>query len=98
MGDDGTQKKVSLLEAKETIESEILEQVAKALKVPVKAIENFSEEAAANYFNTFNDSSTGAFQNYNCTFNPIEKVVELYERLLASEKEKNELLQGQQKK
>ena len=39
--------------------------------------------------------------NYRCTFNPLDKYIEameenkkLYERLLESEKQKNELLQG----
>lgn len=95
LGDDWTQKKVSLLEAKETIEPEILEQVAKVLKVPADAIKNFSEEAANTFFNTFHDHS--GF-NYQCSFNPLDKVIELYERLLASEKEKNDLLQGKQPK
>jgi len=31
--------------------------------------------------------------NYHCTFNPIDKIVELYEALVKSEKEKTELLQ-----
>ena len=97
LGGDWTQRKISLLEAKETIEPEILAQVAKALKVPVKAIENFDEKAAVSYINTFHDSSKGDF-NYHCTFNPLDKVVELYERLLASEKEKIELLQERPKK
>lgn len=103
LGDDWTQKKVSLLEAKETIEPEVLEQVAKVLKVSPETIKNFSEEVATNYFNTFNDNSSnqGAIGTNNfchLTFNPIDKLVELYERLLASEKEKNELLQGKQAK
>ena len=38
LGDDWTQKKVSLLEQKEIIEDELLEQIAKILKVPVEAI------------------------------------------------------------
>jgi hypothetical protein len=37
---------VSLLETKETIDPETLEQIAKTLKVPVEAIKNFNEEAA----------------------------------------------------
>jgi hypothetical protein len=81
LGDDWNQKKISLLEAKETIEPQILEDVAKALKVPAEAIKNFDDEAAVTYFNTFQDNSKGDF-NYNCTFNPIDKVVELYERML----------------
>ncbi len=38
LGDDRNQKKISLLEGKETIEPQILNEVAKALKVPVQAI------------------------------------------------------------
>jgi transcriptional regulator with XRE-family HTH domain len=97
LGEDWTQKKISLLEAKETIEPEILEQIAKVLKVTPEAIQKFNEEAAiniiSNTFSDFKDNASGI--NYNCdlTFNPLDKVVELYERLLASEKEKNELLQ-----
>ncbi len=49
MGGDWTQRKISLLEQKETIEPEILEQVTKVLKVQVKAIEKFTEESA--FFN-----------------------------------------------
>lgn len=71
-------------------------KVAKILIVPEEAIKNFSEEAAVTYFNAFNDNSfansNGAFSPNNCTFNPLEKVVELYERMLQTEKEKNELL------
>lgn len=99
LGDDWNQKKVSLLEGKETVEPEILEQVAKALKVPVESIKNFSEEAAINVIaNTFNSNDTSTLNaiNYNCNFNPLDKVIELYERLITSEKEKNDLLQGKQ--
>jgi len=35
LGDDWTQRKISLLEQKETIEPDILGKVAKALKIPV---------------------------------------------------------------
>jgi len=95
LGEDWTQKKISLLEQKETIEPDLLEQVAKVLKVPVEAIKNFDEQAAINYINTFNDSSVnhGANLNYYCTFNPVDKIVELYEALVKSEKEKVEMLQ-----
>ena len=97
LGEDWNQKKVSLLEQKEIIEDNLLEQVAKVLKVPVEAIKNFDEQAAIVYFNTFNDNSlsnsNGAFSAYQCTFNPIEKIVELYEALVKSEKEKVEMLQ-----
>ncbi|WP_410503536.1 hypothetical protein [Flavobacterium sp. Leaf82] len=51
------------------------------------------EEAVINYFNNIYDH--GAFnKHYNdCTFNPLDKVVELYERLVQAEKDKNEYLE-----
>jgi transcriptional regulator with XRE-family HTH domain len=94
-----SQQKISLLEQKETIEAPTLEEVAKALKVPVEAIKNFDEEKAINIIsNTFNDNAIN--MNYQCTFNPLDKYVEaleenkkLYERLLQAEKEKASLLE-----
>ena len=50
LGDDWNQKKISLLEQKESIEPPLLEEVARALKVPVEAIKNFDEEKANNIF------------------------------------------------
>ncbi|MEP7231525.1 MAG: XRE family transcriptional regulator [Ginsengibacter sp.] len=95
LGDDWTQKKVSLLEQKESIDNDLLEQVAKALKVPVEAIKNFDEMAAVNIIsNTFTDFKDNSIANANyCTFNPIDKIIELYEALVKSEKEKVEMLQ-----
>lgn len=101
LGEDWSQKRISLLEQKEEIEQDILVKVAEILKVPAEAIKNFDEDTAIAYFNTFNDQSVshviGNHGTYN--FNPIDKWVEaleenkkLYERLLQSEKEKVELL------
>jgi transcriptional regulator with XRE-family HTH domain len=96
-----SQQAVSKLEQSENIEEEVLSKVAKVLGVTSEGVKNFSEEGIFNYFNNFNDSSTGAFNNYNCTFNPIDKIVALYEdkvalleRLLQSEREKVEILKG----
>lgn len=92
-----TQQTVSNLEASETVEESKLVEVAKALGVTVEAIKNFSEEAVFNYFNTFNESHGNFFgSNHNtCTFNPLDKVVELYERLVQAEKE---LVQAEREK
>ncbi|HMH24157.1 MAG TPA: hypothetical protein VK563_20380 [Puia sp.] len=88
MGEDWNQKKVSLLEQKEHIEPEILQEVANALKVPVEAIKNFDEDAAVNIIaNTFAGESAAYVQYYKCNFNPIDKVVELLERLIADKDE-----------
>jgi transcriptional regulator with XRE-family HTH domain len=100
LGDTWTQKKVSQLESKETIEFDLLEQVAKILRVTPETIQKLDEDSAVNIisntFTDFKDNASGI--NYNCdiTFNPIEKVMELYERLLQSEKEKNDILKGKE--
>ncbi|MDA3616321.1 helix-turn-helix domain-containing protein [Polluticaenibacter yanchengensis] len=94
LGEDWSQKKVSLLEAKETIDESLLKQISRALKIPVEALQNFDEEQAINIISsTFHDSSTGVIVNYN---NPIDKIlqlheekIELYERML---KEKDEMM------
>ncbi|MGJ1317965.1 helix-turn-helix domain-containing protein [Sphingobacterium spiritivorum] len=96
LGDDLNQQKVSLLEQKESVEKDILEQVAKILKVPTEAIENFYEEQAVNIIsNTFtsNDTSTLNAINTQPTFNPLDKMVELYERMLQKQKEMIEKLE-----
>ena len=98
LGEDWNQKKISLLEAKEQIEPALLEEVAKALKVPSEAIKNFDEESAIyNIQNNYEGSNAGAsnvsVQNFKCTFNPLDKMVELYEALLKSEREKIALLE-----
>lgn len=88
-----SQQSVSNIEASETIEDEKLTEVANALGVSIDAIKNFSEEGVVNYFNNIHDH--GAFNKYfnDCTFNPLDKVVELYERLVQAEKDKVEYLE-----
>jgi transcriptional regulator with XRE-family HTH domain len=95
-----SQQAVSRMEQSEVLEDNVLEKVAKVLGITSEAIKGFTEEAVFNYFNNFHDSSSGDFRHH-CTFNPIDKIVELYnekvellERLLQAEKEKNELLKG----
>jgi len=92
-----SQQKISLLEQRETIEDNILKQIAEVLKLPVEAIQNFDEEQAVNIIaNTFHD--TQGLVNYNPTFinNPLEEIrklheekMALYERML---KEKDEMI------
>ncbi|QJD95719.1 helix-turn-helix transcriptional regulator [Mucilaginibacter robiniae] len=95
-----SQQTVSRMEQSEVLEDELLEKVAKILGVPAEAIKNFSEEAVINIISSTLHHTSGLV-NYNPTFNfnPIDKIVELYndkvallERLLQAEKEKNELL------
>ena len=97
LGNEWNQKKISMLEQKDIIEDEILNQISHALKIPVEAFQNFDEEQAINIIsNTFHD--TQGLINYNPTFNnnPIDKLIQLheekialYERML---KEKDEMM------
>jgi len=91
------QQSISAMENSETIEDEKLLQVAKALGVSPEAIKNFTEENMINYFNSFYDNSSTQGNSFNqgmyATFNPLDKVIELYERLVQAEKEKNEYLE-----
>ena len=90
-----SQQTVSAIENSETIDDKKLLEVAKALGVSVEAIKNFTEENMITYFNNFYDNSFahGITSPYNCTFNPLDKVIELYERMLLAEKEKVEYLE-----
>ncbi|HMR19060.1 MAG TPA: helix-turn-helix transcriptional regulator [Sphingobacterium sp.] len=88
-----SQQTVSNIEKSAAIEADLLAQVAEILGVTPEAIENFSEEAVFNIINnTFQDSSSNN-NNYLCTINPLDKIVELYERLLEAEKSKVEYLE-----
>jgi transcriptional regulator with XRE-family HTH domain len=94
LGHDWNQQRVSLLEQRETIELDVLQQIAAVLHLPVEAFQNFDEEQAVNIISsTFHDSAVantftdGAQANFHCTFNPLDKMVELYERMLQQQKE-----------
>jgi transcriptional regulator with XRE-family HTH domain len=97
LGDDWNQRKISLLEQKETIEPEILQQVAAILKIPVEAFQHLDDEQTVNIIsNTFDNGSIGYQINDSCTFTPIDKIIALheekialYERML---KEKDEMM------
>jgi hypothetical protein len=78
------------------VEPELLQQISSVLKIPMEAFQNFDEEQAiniiSNTFHDFKDNAIASAINYQCSFNPIDKIVEIYEKLVASEKEKVELL------
>ncbi|OXA84585.1 helix-turn-helix domain-containing protein [Flavobacterium hercynium] len=98
LGNEWNQKKISMLEQKDVIEVDLLDQISQALKIPVEAFQNFDEEQAVNIIaNTFHEGAIANNSGYvNCTFNPIDKIVQiheekiaLYERML---KEKDEIM------
>ena len=86
-----SQQAISQLEQKEALDKDMLEKIAAVLKVPVEAIKNFDEEAAINIIgNTVTNHDNAAVVNFHPTFNPLDKVIELYERML---KDKNDLIE-----
>jgi transcriptional regulator with XRE-family HTH domain len=93
-----SQQAVSALEQREALDKDMLEKVAKALKIAPEAIKNFNEESVINNIScTFSDHSAN---NVNYNFSPIDKILEmveenkkLYERLLQAEREKVVLLE-----
>ncbi|MBT1712035.1 helix-turn-helix domain-containing protein [Fulvivirgaceae bacterium PWU5] len=109
LGEGRSQRKLSYLEGKETIEASEIEELAKALNLPAEAILNFDEEKAVYNIQNNYDHTTNPTHglNYNATFNPLDKFVEavqkndelvaetkrLYEDLLKAEREKNALLE-----
>lgn len=107
LGEDWSQKKISVLESKEKIEDALLAEIAQILKVPEEAIRNFDEERAVNIisnnFSDFKDNATAnAPFNYYPTFNPLDKLMETIEELkkLHAEKEAlyERLLKAQENK
>jgi len=107
LGDEWSQPKISLLEQKEEIDDKLLAEISKVLKVPVEAFKNFDEEKAVlNIQNNYEGSNTSDSpvsinqQNNNCSFNPLDKLMEqveknerLYEALLKEKDEKIALME-----
>ncbi len=89
-----SQQTISKIEQSEEVEDAMLEKIAGVLGVSAEAIKNFSEEVLIFHIQNMHDNASAYQYNYQCHYNPLDKVVELYERLLASEREKNEILKN----
>ena len=95
-----SQTTLSGYEKKEKLEQEILDKIALALDIPVEAITEMEEGSAINIISsTLNDSAIASIM-HQPTFNPIDKVIELYneknalyERMLKEKDSIIELLQ-----
>ncbi len=96
-----SQQAISHLEQRETVDAPTLEKVASILKMPVEAIQNYDEDATIfNIQNNYEGSTSNFSGVYKCTFNPLEKLMEvvdenkkLYERLVEVEREKVALME-----
>lgn len=89
-----SQQTISKIEQSEEVDDVMLEKIAGVLGVSADAIKNFSEEVLIFHIQNMHDNASAYQYNYQCHYNPLDKVVELYERLLASEREKIELLKN----
>lgn len=92
-----SQAEYSLIENSDLVDDQIIIQIAQVFNVTPELIKEFNENQAFYSIEnkvdntTINESAHGIHQ----VFSPVEKVVELYERLLASEREKIEILKSQ---
>ncbi|OJV53121.1 MAG: hypothetical protein BGO31_05040 [Bacteroidetes bacterium 43-16] len=85
LGMDWNTEAVELLESSAMIEIPILQKISVALNIPVAAFQNFNEEQSMNIVsNTFNEGSIAyaRAENIQCTSDPADKLIELYERML----------------
>ncbi len=85
-----SQATLSSYEKKDKLDHEILVKIAKVLDIPVEAITEIGEGSSINIVNAYDSSGS---INYSPTFNPIDKIVELYDKLLETEREKVKLLE-----
>jgi transcriptional regulator with XRE-family HTH domain len=100
LGDDWNQKKISLLEQKESIDPSILERISKILDVPAEYFQQLDDQHAVNIFGNTVNTNNGSFVNTGdaATFNinPLEEIgklndekIALLERMI---KEQNEII------
>ena len=83
LGEDWNQQKISLLEQKEKIDSDILEQVSAILKIPAEAIRNFDEQQAVNIISNTFDKVENSFNFGTFNLHPMEKIIQLHEEKIA---------------
>ena len=97
-----SQQEISKIEKQDEIEDKLLTQIATALGVSAEVIRDFDVERAIYNINSYKDATispgaTATVYGHTQPVNPLDKIVELYERLLQSEREKIELLKNANK-
>lgn len=92
-----SQAEYSLIENSNFVDDQIIFQIAQIFNVTPDIIKEFNENQAFYSIENKIDNSTihENAQGIHQVFSPVEKVIELYERLLASEREKIEILKTQ---
>lgn len=98
-----TKQAVSKMEQTEQLEDGRLKQVAEALGVTEEGLKNFHEESVIYNTNNFYENcgvAATAVNAYTHNFNnfPIEKTIEMFEKLLQKEREKFEQAKNSKRK
>lgn len=98
-----SQQNISRLESQKVLDDLMLERIAKVLQVPVEELKTLEEPS--NIFieknNTYTENGTvndnenilGGENSVTSNIHPLEKIVELYERLLQNSQEKTKQLE-----
>lgn len=95
-----SQPQVSTIESQAVIDEKLLQNIATVLGISPEIIKDFDLERAiyninnSTIHNGINHGNRGSLTNSHIV-NPLDKVVELYERLLVSEREKLDLYLNQ---
>ena len=93
-----SQQEISKIEKQDEIEDGLLTKIAEVLGISTDVIKDFDVEKAICNINNYKDATIApgatatVYAAHTQQINPLEKVVELYERLLKSEQEKIEIL------
>lgn len=98
-----TQSAVSKYESMKMIEDKVLEKFAKALDIPVEDLKTLEEEAPmmvfennTNNIETVNGGNIGpSGYEYSTINNPLDKINDLFERLLKEKDERIAMLEKQ---
>ena len=96
------QQVISKIEKQEEIEEGFLKRIAEVLGISEEVIKDFDVEKTIFYINHHNYKDANISEGATTyaivqQINPLEKIVELYERLLKSEQDKIEILKKHMK-
>lgn len=90
-----SQQKLSEIENQKEIDEELLLRIAGVLCISIDTIKNFDAERAINNINNYKEQANNNEKiQMRMKDNPIDKIIELYERLLECKKEKIEILKN----
>ena len=92
-----SQNVISKIEKESEIEEGLLNKIASVLGISAEVIKDFDVERAIYNINkdaTISPGAIAAVYVASQQINPVDKIIELYERLLQSEREKIELLKN----